>query len=130
MAALGLAPVAAAMPSSPTPVPTPYNEYIPFKTNGIMADEYLNPLEFSRQRLRAIKEMRKHGITRYREPFYYDRVSTELNSLRSWSDSYKTMAKEDKVRKLRDRVEMEEAEAEIARQIQVALLPEWARRFF
>jgi hypothetical protein len=130
MAALGLAPVAAVMPSNPATVPTPYNEYIPFKTSGMMASENLSPLELSRQRLRALKEMQKFGITRYREPFYYERVNAELSSLRSWSSSYKIRVQEDRIIKIRDRVEVEDAEAEVARQMKAALLPEWARRFF
>jgi len=131
MAAIGLAPVAAAMPSTNPPN---------ISTLGISSGAVLNStgharkrmsdVEYARERLHALKEARKAGVSRHCEPYYYERIQTELSSMKSWSSNYKTMAQENRMKTLRDRVQIEEAEAELARQMKLALLPEWVREYF
>ena len=130
MAAIGLAPVAAAMPS-----PNPPNISTLGISSGLVnysayPDKKLSDVEYARERLHAIKEARKAGVSRYSEPYYYERIQTELSSMKSWSSNYKTMVLENRAKILRDRTQIEEAEAELARRMKLALLPEWVREYF
>ena len=131
MAAIGLAPVAAAMPSA-----NPSNISTLAISSGVVlnstghACERMSDVEYARKRLHALKEARKAGVSRHTEPYYYERIQAELSSMKSWSSNYKTMAQENRVKTLRDRVQIEEAEAELARQMKLALLPEWVREYF
>jgi hypothetical protein len=130
MAAIGFAPVAAAMPSTSPPNISTLGISSGLVNYSSHPDKKLSDVEYARERLHALKEARKAGVSRHSEPYYYDRIQSELSSMKSWSSNYKTMVQENRMKTLRDRVQIEEAEAELARRMKLALLPEWVREYF
>ena len=130
MAFLGLAPVAAVTPVVQEVV---YNPVVS-GTNKIMTQNSLyvedyNPIKHAREKLAALKKAKENDLlTNFHETFY-EQLSTDVRTFRSWSEAHKCRKITEKIAVARTEYEIRRAEYELEREMKKSLLPEWMRRF-
>jgi hypothetical protein len=130
MAALGLAPVAAVVtPSAPIGAnPVAWDPPYPAVSGGSSYDKVgQTPLERAKKHLETLKYEQEHGIDSFKEPIFYSRVEADIETMKSWSRTYKANVTNERMLKLRTELAIARAEYEVKREMKIALLPEYMR---
>lgn len=130
MAMLGLAPVAAVAPKTPTD--TIWKDVTPsYVANHIDDFTLSSDIEYAKRKVDAFKWAKENLLDRdYRDELHIrDGIDANVVAMKSWSPAYRAMVLNERVSNWYSNRKLENAIANLEREVKLSMAPEWARRF-
>lgn len=130
MAMLGLAPVAAVAPK--IPANTGWGDVTPsYVANNIDDLDSLSSIEYAKRKVDALKWAKENSFDRASrdELHIRDAIDANIVAMKSWSPAYRAMALNERVLNWHSNRRLENAIANLEREVKLSMAPEWARRF-
>lgn len=130
MAMLGLAPVAAVAPKTPTD--TGWSGAAPsYMARSIDDLDSLSNIEYAKRRVDAFKWAKENSFDRdYRDELLArDAIVANIAAMKSWSPAYRAMALNERAANWHSNRRLESAIANLEREVKLLMAPEWVRRF-
>jgi hypothetical protein len=130
MKMLGLAPVAAVAPKTPTD--TGWRGATPsYVANNIDDLDSLSDIECAKKRVEALKWAKENSFDRASRDELHtrDAIDADVVAMKSWSPAYRAMALNERALNWYSNRKLENAIADLEREVKLSMAPEWARRF-
>jgi hypothetical protein len=130
MAMLGLAPVAAVAPK--IPADTGWGVVTPSCVVSQIDDlDPLSDIKYAKRKVDALKWAKENSFDRASRDKLHTRDAIDANivAMKSWSPAYRAMALNERVLNWYSNTKLENAIADLEREVKLSMAPEWARRF-
>ena len=126
---MGAAPVAASMPINDVPTALPHGQAALLGVQAVMRDPDPSPVVWAQRRLKAAQWAKENGLDETVWPPPLLTIENNVEAMRSWSKAHKTIAIRERYIKRSHDNAIEQAMRGVKREIMLATLPDWMRRF-